>query len=50
LEPDIIIYPGTASKTLAPGLRLGWLALPPALHDTVRRGKQLADWHSGALD
>ena len=29
LAPDRVIYAGTASKTLAPGLRLGWL-VPPA--------------------
>ncbi len=31
LAPEHVIYAGTASKTLAPGLRLAWLALPPAL-------------------
>ena len=28
LEPALVIYAGTAAKTLAPGLRLGWLVLP----------------------
>ena len=28
LDPDRVIYTGTASKTLAPGLRLGWLSAP----------------------
>jgi GntR family transcriptional regulator/MocR family aminotransferase len=31
LVPDRIVYAGTASKTLAPALRLGWLVVPPAL-------------------
>jgi GntR family transcriptional regulator/MocR family aminotransferase len=31
LDPERVVYAGTASKTLAPGLRLAWLALPPAL-------------------
>ncbi|MGW3205939.1 MocR-like pyridoxine biosynthesis transcription factor PdxR [Streptomyces sp. NPDC001135] len=31
LDPDRVIYFGTASKSLAPGLRLGWVVLPPAL-------------------
>jgi GntR family transcriptional regulator/MocR family aminotransferase len=28
LDPDRIVYAGTASKTLVPGLRIAWLALP----------------------
>ena len=28
LAPDRVVYAGTASKTLAPGLRLAWLVLP----------------------
>jgi GntR family transcriptional regulator/MocR family aminotransferase len=35
LAPEHVIYAGTASKTLAPGLRLGWLALPAHLVDQV---------------
>jgi GntR family transcriptional regulator/MocR family aminotransferase len=35
LAPDRVVYAGTASKTLAPGIRLGWLVLPPALRDAV---------------
>jgi GntR family transcriptional regulator/MocR family aminotransferase len=31
LDPDRVVYAGTASKALAPGLRLAWLVLPPAL-------------------
>ena len=29
LAPDRVVYLGTASKTLAPALRLGWLLAPP---------------------
>lgn len=31
LAPEWVIYGGSASKTLAPALRLGWLALPERL-------------------
>jgi GntR family transcriptional regulator / MocR family aminotransferase len=31
LAPDDVIYAGTASKTVAPSLRLAWLVLPDAL-------------------
>jgi GntR family transcriptional regulator / MocR family aminotransferase len=35
LAPDRVVYAGTASKSLAPGLRLAWLVVPPALLDEV---------------
>lgn len=35
LAPDHVVYAGTASKTLVPGLRLGWLVLPARLADAV---------------
>jgi GntR family transcriptional regulator/MocR family aminotransferase len=35
LDPEHVAYVGTTSKTLAPGLRLGWLIVPPALVEPV---------------
>jgi GntR family transcriptional regulator/MocR family aminotransferase len=50
LAPDRVIYAGTASKTLAPGLRLGWLVPPAHLVDAIAEAKTLADRGSPILD
>jgi GntR family transcriptional regulator/MocR family aminotransferase len=44
LDPNRIIYAGTASKTLAPALRLGWLVVPPRLLDAVQHQQRLSDY------
>jgi GntR family transcriptional regulator/MocR family aminotransferase len=31
LDPERVVYGGTAAKTLAPAVRLGWMALGPAI-------------------
>lgn len=43
------IYQGSFSKTLAPGLRLGFLAASPDLLPLLARLKQAADLHSNRL-
>ncbi|HUH68858.1 MAG TPA: PLP-dependent aminotransferase family protein [Mycobacterium sp.] len=43
LAPERVIYAGSASKSLAPGLRLGWLVLPADLLDAVVEAKRRAD-------
>jgi GntR family transcriptional regulator / MocR family aminotransferase len=43
LDPERVVYAGTASKTLAPALRLAWLALPPILVDPIAELKGLAE-------
>jgi GntR family transcriptional regulator / MocR family aminotransferase len=43
LAPERVVYAGTASKTLAPGLRLGWIVVPPALIDAALEARRLTD-------
>nr|WP_095873679.1 PLP-dependent aminotransferase family protein [Streptomyces sp. TLI_235] len=50
LDPERVVYAGTVSKSLAPGLRIGWLALPAALVGPVARRKELADGQSGVTN
>ena len=50
LEPDRVIYAGSASKTLAPALRLGWLVVPRQLRAAIDREKRLADWGGPRID
>ncbi|MFI7340055.1 PLP-dependent aminotransferase family protein [Streptomyces sp. NPDC050085] len=50
LDPDRVAYLGTASKSLAPGLRLGWMVLPAALTREVIEVKGTIDWSCGVLD
>ncbi|MFD7660780.1 PLP-dependent aminotransferase family protein [Actinosynnema sp. NPDC059797] len=47
--PDHVAYAGSASKTLGPGVRLGWLVLPPRWVDPVVDAKLHADHHTEVI-
>jgi GntR family transcriptional regulator / MocR family aminotransferase len=44
-----VIYVGTFARTLSPELRLGYIVVPPALRDTFRAIKWLADRGSSPI-
>ena len=50
LAPEHVVYAGTASKSLVPGLRLGWLAVPDGLVDEVTEIKRATSRLSSSLD
>ncbi|GGY02673.1 MocR-like pyridoxine biosynthesis transcription factor PdxR [Streptomyces djakartensis] len=49
LDPDRVVHLGTTSKSLAPGLRLAWMVLPPGLAQEVAAAKGGIDT-CGVLD
>jgi 2-aminoadipate transaminase len=46
---DFVIYIGTFSKILSPGIRLGWAVTPPPVMEKVVLGKQASDLCTSTL-
>jgi 2-aminoadipate transaminase len=49
ISSDLVIYLGTFSKILSPGLRLGWSVAPRAVLEKLNLGKQGADLCSSPM-
>ncbi|MFI9546834.1 PLP-dependent aminotransferase family protein [Streptomyces sp. NPDC052016] len=49
MAPGEVVYLGTASKTLGPALRLGWMVLPPHLVDAVAEAKLHSDHQTESI-
>ena len=48
--PQGVLYLGSFSKVLAPGLRLGYVVAPPALCPKLLQAKQAADLHTAIFN
>jgi 2-aminoadipate transaminase len=49
LAPDVVVQAGTTSKTMFPGIRLGWAVGPPDIAARLVSAKQNTDQCAGAL-
>ena len=49
MNPDGVIYMGSFSKVLTPGIRLGYVVAPPPLVRRLELAKQAADLHTSQL-
>jgi len=46
----LVVYQSTVSKTIAPGLRIGWVVASEAIRRKLTIAKQAADLHTSSLD
>ncbi|MDF6790762.1 PLP-dependent aminotransferase family protein, partial [Escherichia coli] len=46
LNPDGVVYMGSFSKILAPGMRLGYIIAPEHIHFKLVQAKQASDLHT----
>jgi GntR family transcriptional regulator / MocR family aminotransferase len=49
-EAGTVIYAGTFSKLMFPAMRLGYLVVPPALHDAFWKARMIAGFSSAYLE
>jgi len=50
IGPEHVVYAGSVSKTIGPGVRLGWMVVPGPLLDAVVAAKTHADYRTGSVD
>ena len=50
LAPELVAYTGSVSKSLAPGLRLGWLVPPGELLPELVEAKRVSDLGSSVIE